>query len=88
MRGCFFIMRKNNLITELQNNKKVRGYKELQKSLIKNCNQINEKLQEENYRIKNSFTGFIGDVFMINLNSYKEKFCLEKNILEKLKVLP
>ena len=25
---------------------------------------------------------FIGDVFMINLNSYKEKFCLEKNILD------
>ena len=47
------LMRKNNLITELQNNKKVRGYKELQKSLIKNCNQINERLQEENYRIKN-----------------------------------
>ena len=36
----------------------------------------------KNYRIKNSFTGFIGDVFMINLNSYKEKFCLEKNILD------
>jgi hypothetical protein len=53
------LMRKNNLITELQNNKKVRGYKELQKSLIKNCNQINEKLQEENYRIKNKCDSLI-----------------------------
>ena len=47
------LMKKNNLITELKNNKKVRGYKELQKSLIKNCNQINEKLQEENFEIRN-----------------------------------
>ena len=47
------LMKKNNLITELKNNKKVRGYKELQKSLIKNCNQINEKLQEENIEIRN-----------------------------------
>jgi len=46
------LIRKNNLITELQNNKKVRGYKELQKSLIKNCDQINEKLQEENIELK------------------------------------
>ena len=53
------LMRKNNLITELQNNKKVRGYKELQKSLIKNCNQINEKLQEENYTIKNKCDSLI-----------------------------
>ena len=53
------LIRKNNLITELQNNKKVRGYKELQKSLIKNCNQINEKLQEENYRIKNKCDSLI-----------------------------
>ena len=46
------LIRKNNLITELQNNKKVRGYKELQKSLIKNCDQINERLQEENIELK------------------------------------
>jgi hypothetical protein len=49
------IMKKNSIITELQNNKKVRGYKELQKTLIKNCNQINEKLQEENLIIKNKY---------------------------------
>ena len=46
------LIRKKNLITELQNNKKVRGYKELQKSLIKNCDQINERLQEENIELK------------------------------------
>ena len=49
------LMRKNNIITELQNDKKVRGYKELQKTLIKNCNEINEKLQEENFIIKNKY---------------------------------
>ena len=49
------IMKKNSIITELQNNKKVRGYKELHKTLIKNCNQINEKLQEENLIIKNKY---------------------------------
>ena len=36
----------------------------------------------KNYKIKNSYTGFIGDIFLINLSNYKEKFCLEKNILE------
>ena len=43
------LIKKNNLITELQNNKKVRGYKELQKSLMKNCESINKvkKLDQE-----------------------------------------
>lgn len=53
------LTRKNNLITELQNNKKVRGYQELQKSLIKNCNQINEKLHEENYEIRNKYDALL-----------------------------
>ena len=34
-----------------------------------------------NYKIINKFTGFIGDIFIINLNSYKEKFPIRKNIL-------
>ena len=46
------LIKKNNIITELQNNKKVKGYKELQKSLIKSCNEINEKLKEEKIDLK------------------------------------
>ena len=36
----------------------------------------------KNYKIKNSYTGFIGDIFLINMSTYKEDFCFEKNILE------
>ena len=39
-------------------------------------NLINDK-----YNIINSYTGFIGDLFIINLKNYKEKYPLEKNIL-------
>ena len=35
----------------------------------------------KNYKLINSFTGFIGDIFIINMHGYKEKFCLQKNIL-------
>ena len=35
----------------------------------------------KNYKFINKFTGFIGDIFIINLHSYKEKFPLNKNIL-------
>ena len=34
-----------------------------------------------NYEIINSYTGFIGDIFIINLHSYKDKFSIQKNIL-------
>ena len=34
-----------------------------------------------NYKIINSYTGFIGDIFIINTHLYKDKFPLEKNIL-------
>ena len=34
-----------------------------------------------NYIINNMFSGFIGDIFIINLNSYKDEFSLQKNIL-------
>ena len=36
----------------------------------------------KNYKFINSFTGFLGDLFIINLHSYKDKFPLQKNILE------
>ena len=35
----------------------------------------------KNLKYMNSFTGFIGDIFIINLHSYKDKFHLENNIL-------
>ena len=34
-----------------------------------------------NYKFINKFSGFIGDIFLIDLHSYKEKFNLQKNIL-------
>ena len=35
-----------------------------------------------NYDIINSYTGFIGDLFILNLKNYKEKFNLEKSIFD------
>jgi hypothetical protein len=49
------LIRKNSEIDELKKNEKVKGYKEMQKSLLKNCNQINEILQEENLEIKSKY---------------------------------
>ena len=42
---------------------------------------INSNSIHDNYIIKNMFTGFIGDIFLINMHSYKDKFSLQKNIL-------
>ena len=42
---------------------------------------MKSNLIHDNYAIKNMFTGFIGDIFMINTYSYKDKFSLQKNIL-------
>ena len=39
-------------------------------------------LINKNYSFMNSFTGFIGDIFIINLQSYKEKYPLQKNIFD------
>ena len=41
----------------------------------------NSNLIHKNYKYMNRFTGFIGDIFSINMHSYKEKYFLEKNIL-------
>ena len=49
------LIRKNSEIDELKKNEKVKGYKEMQKSLLKNCNQINEILREENLEIKSKY---------------------------------
>ena len=38
-------------------------------------------LISDKYNIINSYTGFIGDLFIINLNNNKEKYPIEKNIL-------
>ena len=42
---------------------------------------FNTNIIHDNYVIKNMFTGFIGDIFLINMQSYKDKFSLQKNIL-------
>ncbi len=43
--------KKNNLITELKNNKKATGYKELQNNFLNSCNEIKE-MKKENIEIK------------------------------------
>ena len=43
--------KKNNLITELKNNKKATGYKELQNNFLNSCNEIKE-MKKENMEIK------------------------------------
>ena len=43
--------KKNNLITELKNNKKATGYKELQNNFLNSCNEIKE-IKKENNEIK------------------------------------
>ena len=35
-----------------------------------------------NYKYMNRFSGFIGDIFLINLHSYKERFFIQKDILD------
>ena len=42
---------------------------------------VNSNIIHDNYVIKNMFTHFIGDIFFINMHSYKDKFSLQKNIL-------
>ena len=69
------LIKKNNLITELKNNKKVRGYKELQKSLINNCGQINERLQEENIELKNNIESLY---HLLNIEKNNNKVLKEK----------
>ena len=43
--------KKNNIITELKNNKKATGYKELQDNYLNSCNEINE-MKKQNIEIK------------------------------------
>ena len=38
-------------------------------------------LIHNNYKYINKFSGIIGDIFIIDLHSYKEKFIIQKNIL-------
>ena len=42
---------------------------------------LKSNLIHNNYIIKNMFSGFIGDIFIININSYKDEFSLQNNIL-------
>ena len=91
------LIKKNNLITELQNNKKVRGYKELQKSLIKNCDLINENLQEENIELKSNIVSLYllldteknnNKLLKEKIRNYNQRFSLFKELsINKVKKL-
>ena len=91
------LIKKNNLITELQNNKKVRGYKELQKSLMKNCDLINENLQEENIELKSNIASLYhlldteknnNKLLKEKIRNYNQRFSLFKELsINKVKKL-
>ena len=91
------LIKKNNLITELQNNKKVRGYKELQKSLMKNCYLINENLQEENIELKSNIVSLYhlldteknnNKLLKEKIRNYNQRFSLFKELsINKVKKL-
>jgi hypothetical protein len=91
------LIKKNNLITELQNNKKVRGYKELQKSLMKNCDLINENLQEENIELKSNIVSLYhlldteknnNKLLKEKIRNYNQRFSLFKELsINKVKKL-
>ena len=91
------LIKKNNLITELQNNKKVRGYKELQKSLMKNCDLINENLQEENIELKSNIISLYhlldteknnNKLLKEKIRNYNQRFSLFKELsINKVKKL-
>ena len=91
------LIKKNNLITELKNNKKVRGYKELQKSLIKNCDLINENLQEENIALKNNIESLYhllnnekntNKILKEKIRNFNQRFSLFKELsINKVKKL-
>ena len=91
------LIKKNNLITELQNNKKVRGYKELQKSLLKNCDLINENLQEENIELKSNIVSLYhlldteknnNKLLKEKIRNYNQRFSLFKELsINKVKKL-
>jgi hypothetical protein len=76
------LSKKNNIITELKNNKKATGYKELQDNYLNSCNEINE-MKKQNIKIKSQIDKMINLLIMERednkllkdkLKQYKERY--------------
>ena len=88
--------KKNNLITELKNNKKATGYKELQNNFLSSCNEIKE-MKKENMEIKTQYDNITNLLIMERddnknlknkLQEYKQRFELFKELsIQKVKKL-
>ena len=88
--------KKNNLITELKNNKKATGYKELQNNFLSSCNEIKE-MKKENMEYKNKIDNVTNlliierddNKFLKNkLQEYKKRFEIFKELsINKVKQL-
>ena len=74
--------KKNNIITELKNNKKATGYKELQDNYLNSCNEINE-MKRQNIEIKSQIDKLVNLLIMERednkflkdkLKQYKERY--------------
>ena len=76
------LSKKNNIITELKNNKKATGYKELQDNYLNSCNEINE-MKRQNIEIKSQIDKLVNLLIMERednkflkekLKQYKERY--------------
>ena len=90
------LSKKNNIITELKNNKKATGYKELQDNYLNSCNEINE-MKKQNIEIKTQIDKMINLLIMERednkflkdkLKQYKERYEAFKELsINKVKQL-
>ena len=90
------LTKKNNLITELKNNKKATGYKELQNNFLSSCNEIKE-MKKENMEIKSQINDVTNLLIMERddnknlknkLQQFKQRFEVFKELsIQKVKKL-
>ena len=88
--------KKNNIISELKNNKKATGYKELQNNFLSSCNEIKE-MRKENMEIKSQIEDVTNLLIMerddnknlkSKLQEYKKRFQVFKELsIQKVKKL-
>ena len=88
--------KKNNIISELKNNKKATGYKELQNNFLSSCNEIKE-MRKENMEIKSQIDDVTNLLIMekndnkslkSKLQEYKKRFEVFKELsIQKVKKL-
>lgn len=82
------LSKKNNIITELKNNKKATGYKELQDNYLNSCNEISE-MKRQNIEIKSQIEKLTNLLIMERENTQflKEKLKQYKERYEAFKEL-